>query len=123
MGTCGRCGGASSVHGGTDWAQGTAGARVGRGVRTLNMPSMTVTLDVSQLETSSSKVAKLRNRSRMSVIDETTQPEIGPYASRAAARSLTHIWTAIFREALVAKDDGGEGGDSAEHEPETKLEP
>ena len=64
---------------------------------------MVVTLDVSQLETSSSKVFKFLNSSRMSVIDETTQPEIGPYALRAAARSLTHIWTAVSRVALVVK--------------------
>ena len=48
----------------------------------------------------------------MSVIDETTQPEIGPYALRAAARLLTHIWTAASRVALVVKVavQGGEGG-------------
>ena len=48
----------------------------------------------------------------MSVIDETTQPEIGPYALRAAARLLTHIWTAASRVALVVKvaAQGGEGG-------------
>eukprot|EP00964_Phaeocystis_antarctica_P009993 scaffold5448_cov59-Phaeocystis_antarctica.AAC.5 len=73
---------------------------------------MSVTLDVFQLETSSSKVSKFMNSCRMSVIDETTQPEIGPYVLRAAARSLTHIWTAACREALVVKvvAAGGEGG-------------
>ena len=67
---------------------------------------MSVTLDVFQLETSSLNVSKLVNSPRMSVIDETTQPEIGPYVLRAAARALTHIWTALSREALVAKDGG-----------------
>ena len=68
------------------------------------MYCMSVTLDVSQLETSSLNVSKPSNSSRMSVIDETTQPEIGPYVLRAAARSLTHIWTAVSREASVACD-------------------
>ena len=79
------------------------------------MPCMVVTLDVFQLETSSLNVSKPLNSSRMSVIDETTQLEIGPYALRAAARSLTHIWTTACRVALVAK--------VAEHEPETQLGP
>ena len=82
------------------WARRThGGGREG----TINILYMVVTLDVSQLETSSSKVFKFLNRSLMSVIDETTQPEIGPYALRAAARSLTHSWTAACRVALVEK--------------------
>ena len=66
------------------------------------MEFMFVTLDVPQLETFSLNVAKLRNRLPMSVIDETPQPEIGPYVLRAVARSLFHIWTAVSREAWVA---------------------
>ena len=89
--------------------------------RTRNMKSMFVTLDVSQLETSSSKVFKPENSSRMFVIDETSQPEIGPYVLRAVAWSLTHIWTAVSREALVTKDGGG-GGGAGETQPEPKAE-
>eukprot|EP00964_Phaeocystis_antarctica_P082905 scaffold52075_cov69-Phaeocystis_antarctica.AAC.1 len=39
----------------------------------------------------------------MSEIDETSQPEMGPYVLRAVARSSTHIWTAACSSALVAK--------------------
>ena len=88
----------------TEEPTGHCGHGTRAGSRTLNMPFMSVTLDVFQLETSSSKVAKPLNRYLMSVIDETTQPEIGPYVLRAVARSLTHIWTAVSREALVASD-------------------
>ena len=77
------------------------------------MERMFVTLEVSQLETFSLNVAKLRNRLPMSVIDETVQPEIGPYVLRAVARSLFHIWTAVFREAVVTKDGGGGGNGGA----------
>ena len=76
------------------------------------MEFMFVTLDVPQLETFSLNVAKLRNRLPMSVIDETPQPEIGPYVLRAVARSLFHIWTAVSREAFVTKDGGGGGADA-----------
>ena len=68
----------------------------------MNIQYMLVTPDVSQLEMSSLKVFKPENRFPMSVIDETTQPEIGPYVLRAVAWSLTHIWTAVSREAWVA---------------------
>ena len=72
----------------------------------MNILYMLVTPDVSQLEMSSLKVSKPRNRVPMSVIDETTQPEIGPYVLRAVAWSLTHIWTAVSREAWVANGYG-----------------
>ena len=93
--------GERSGHGGS-WGQGA------RGGHTMNMAYMFVTLDVSQLETFSLKLFKPENSSLMSVIDETTQPEIGPCVLRAVARSLTHIWTAVFREAVVVKEDGGD---------------
>ena len=95
------------------------------------MEFMFVTLDVPQLETFSLNVAKLRNRLPMSVIDETPQPEIGPYVLRAVARSLFHIWTAVSREAFVTKDgggggagggDGGGGGGAGETQPEPYTE-
>ena len=73
------------------------------------MPYIVVTPDVSQLEMSSLNVCRSRKSSRMFVIDETPQPEIGPYVLRAAAWSLTHICTAASKEALVAKE-GGDGG-------------
>ena len=77
------------------------------------MERMFVTLEVSQLETFSLKTFKPENSSLMYVIDETLQPEIGPYVLRAVARSLFHIWTAVFREAVVTKDGGGGGNGGA----------
>ena len=85
------------------------GAMVRAGGHTWNIACMFVTLDVSQLEMSSLKASKPSNRPPMSVIDETVQPEIGPYVLRAVARSLFHSWTAVSRAALVTKDGGGEG--------------
>ena len=72
----------------------------------MNILYMLVTPDVSQLEMSSLKVSKPLNRVPMSVIDETTQTEGGPYVLRAVAWSLTHIWTAVSREAWVANGYG-----------------
>ena len=46
--------------------------------RTTNMRLMSVTREVSQFVTFSSNVAKFWKSPFMSVIDETTQPEIGP---------------------------------------------
>ena len=86
------------MHGGS-WANGTRG-----GGHTSNIQYMLVTLEVSQLETSSLKVFKSEKSSPMSVIAETPQPAIGPYVLRAVAWSLTHICTAVSREALSAKD-------------------
>ena len=103
------------------------GAMVRAGGHTWNIPYMFVTLDVSQLEMSSLKASKPSNRPAMSVIDETVQPEIGPYVLRAVARSSFHIWTAVSRAALVTRDggggdngggDGGEGGGAGETQPE-----
>ena len=72
--------------------------------RTENMPPMSLTLDVSQLEISSLNRHKVEgylelNNPFMLVIDETSQLEMGPYVLRAFALSVTHIWTAVFREA------------------------
>ena len=67
--------------------------------RTLNMPPMSMTLDVSQLEISSLNPPKELNNPFMLVIDETSQLEMGPYVLKAFALSVTHIWTAVFREA------------------------
>jgi len=78
------------------------------GGHTWNIACMFVTLDVSQLEMSSLKASKPSNRPPMSVIDETVQPEIGPYVLRAVARSSFHIWTAVSRAALVTRDGGGD---------------
>ena len=54
------------------------------------MPRMSVTLEVSQLEMSSSNVCKSLNSCAMFVIAETPQPEMWPYVLRAAGWSLTH---------------------------------
>ena len=84
------------------------------------MRYMRVTLDVSQLEMSSLKFDTPENSQLMSVIAETPQSEIGPYALRAAALLLTHSWTAACRSALVANVAEP---DDPEHVPEPQLEP
>ena len=52
--------------------------------RTVNMLLMSVTLDVSQLETSTLKFRKLQKRQLMSVMPETSQSATGPYVAMAA---------------------------------------
>ena len=46
----------------------------------------------------------------MSVMAETSQWAMGPYVAIAAVGSVLYAWTAVFREALVVKVPGGEGG-------------
>ena len=53
--------------------------------RTSNMDSMSVTLDVSQLDMSALNWAKPEKSSFMLVIAETSQLEIGPYVAVAEA--------------------------------------
>eukprot|EP00964_Phaeocystis_antarctica_P116987 scaffold80854_cov54-Phaeocystis_antarctica.AAC.1 len=67
--------------------------------RTWNMPCMVVTLEVSQLETSASKIFKFLKSSLMSVMAETSQLAMGPYVAMVAVG-----------EALVVKVPGGGGG-------------
>ena len=52
--------------------------------RTWNMPCMVVTLEVSQLETSASKIFKFLKSSLMSVMAETSQLAMGPYVAMVA---------------------------------------
>ena len=68
---------------------------------TLNMRSMVVTPDVSQLETSALKFVKPSKRELMSVMAETHQSAMRPYVAMAAAGSVLYAWTAVFREAVL----------------------
>ena len=55
--------------------------------RTENMDSMSVTLDVSQLDMSALKLFMPKNSQFMLVIAETPQLEMGPYVAVAEAAS------------------------------------
>ena len=70
---------------------------------TLNMAYMFVTLDVSQLETSSLKFCKLLKSSLMSETPETSQSATGPYVAMADARLALTAWTAVFRASFFVK--------------------
>ena len=78
------------------------------------MSLMVVTLAVFQLEMSALKFFKLWKSQLMSVMAETSQWAMGPYVAIAAVGLVLYAWTAVFREALVVKvvglDGGGGGG-------------
>ena len=67
------------------------------------MPSMVVTLDVSQPETSALKFFKLKKSQLMSVMAETSQSAIRPCVAVAATGLSLNARTAVCREALVVK--------------------
>ena len=69
----------------------------------MNMLSMLVTLEVSQLEMSALKFCKPLKRLRMSVMAETSQWAMGPYIAMASVGLVSYAWTAVCREALVVK--------------------
>ena len=92
-----------------------------RAERTWNMRSMVVTPEVFQLEMSALKFCMASKSQLMSATAETSQSVMGPpYCAMAEAASAVYIWTATFREALVAKvkgrggSAGGEGGEGGE---------
>ena len=62
------------------------------------MSFMAVTLDVSQLETSTSKFCKFLKRSLMLETPETSQSATGPYIAMADAGLALTSWTAVFKE-------------------------
>ena len=64
---------------------------------------MSVTLEVFQVDTFSLNVAKLRKSPFMSVIEETSHSEMGPYITAEPAELVLLHSTAIFREAVVVK--------------------
>ena len=64
---------------------------------------MSVTLEVSQLETSALKFFKSLKSSLMSVMAETHHSAMGPYCAMAAVGSALNAWTAVCREPLVVK--------------------
>ena len=67
--------------------------------RTWNIRYMLVTPEVSQLETSALKLFKPLKSPLMSVMAETSQSAMRPYALIAAVGSALNDWTAVFREA------------------------
>ena len=71
---------------------------------------MVVTPEVSQLETSALIFFKSMKSSLMSVTAETSQSATGPYVAMADAGSALNAWTAAFREAVLVKVPGGDGG-------------
>ena len=82
-----------------------------RAGRTLNIPDMVVTLEVSQLDTSSLNDADkplVVNNPLMSVIKETFQLEMGPYVLMVFA--LPYIGSAASSSSRVVKAKGGWGG-------------
>ena len=95
--------GASGVQG---WAGLYIGGRARGGARTWNMAYMAVTLEVSQLEMSASKLCKFWKSPLMSVTLETSQSAIWPYFPIAAGLSLLNSVTAAFSEVLVVKVAG-----------------
>ena len=70
------------------------------------MAYMAVTLEVSQLEMSASKLCKFWKSPLMSVTLETSQSAIWPYFPIAAGLSLLNSVTAAFSEVLVVKVAG-----------------
>eukprot|EP00964_Phaeocystis_antarctica_P035912 scaffold20529_cov70-Phaeocystis_antarctica.AAC.6 len=68
---------------------------------------MPVTPEVSQLEMSALKSFKLKKSQLMSVMAETSQSAMSPYAAMAAVGLALNSWTAVIRAALVAKVPGG----------------
>ena len=73
------------------------------------MKLMSVTLEVSQPEMSALKFFKLEKRLLMSVMAETHQSAMGPHVAVAAVGLALNSLTAVCREALVVKMQGGEG--------------
>ena len=86
-----------------------------RAERTLNMLLMSVTTEVSQLDTSALKFCTNQKSLLMSETPETSQSATGPYVAMADAVLSLTAWTPVFREAVLVKmpggDGGGEGGD------------
>ena len=76
-----------------------AGARA---ERTRNMAFMFVTLDVSQLDMSALKsCSDEAKRLLMSVMAETSQSAMGPYAAVAVSTSALYASAAVLRESLL----------------------
>ena len=67
--------------------------------------NMSVTLEVFQLDTFSLNVARFLKSPFMSVIEETSHSEMGPYiiSAEAAELALLHSRTAVFRDMVVVK--------------------
>ena len=74
--------------------------------RTLNMKSILVTLDVSQLDMSALNCCRLKKRLDMSVMAETSQPSMGPCVLVASVASALYSWAAVCRALLSVKVAG-----------------
>ena len=66
---------------------------------------MSVTPEVSQLETSSLKSGSSAKSSLMSETAETSQPAMGPYVAMAEAGLVMKAWTALLRLGLEQSPD------------------
>ena len=74
------------------------------GEHTANMPSMVVTLDVSQLVMFGlKKLSRLEKRLLMEVMAETSHSAMGPYVALATTGFASKAWTAVFNSALLVK--------------------
>ena len=80
---------------------------------------MSVTAEVSQLETSMLNFLKPEKSPLMSEMNETVQPAMGPYVAIAEGALASNSLTAAFKKAVLVKvpggdegNIGGEGGDS-----------
>ena len=83
--------------------------------RTANMPVMSVTPEMFQLDMSALKFCKLEKSPLISVMAETSQSARGPYVAMADAGLALNALTATIREAVLVKvPDGGDGGDGGD---------
>ena len=72
---------------------------------------MSVTAEVSQLETSMLNFLKPEKSPLMSEMNETLQPAMGPYVAIAEGALASNSLTAAFKKAVLVKvKGGGEGG-------------
>ena len=74
-----------------------------RAERTSNMDTISVTLDVSQLDMSALNWSKFLKSECMPLTAETPQLEMGPYVAMAEDASALYSWAAVLREAVSVK--------------------
>ena len=68
-----------------------------------NMPVMSVSLEVSQLEISALKLDKLWKTPAMLEMAETSQSAMGPYLAMVAFGSLSNSWAALLSQYELLK--------------------
>ena len=77
----------------------------------MNMLLMSMTLEVSQLDMSAVKFFKSLKSPLISVMAETSQSAMGPYVAIADVAFALKARTATFRETVLVKVPGGDGGE------------